>query len=120
MTQVPERPTPKPMQIVLPNSFTNKEQNSRVCVFVKDPVNDFKEKIQDLDIPCIAKVIGYDKLKREYKQYKDKKALLKEYDMFLSDLRVYKMLPECLGKDFYEKKKYPYPLKLHGFSDDDL
>ena len=120
MTQVPVRPSPKPMQIVLPNSFTNSEQNSRVCVFVKDPVDDFKEKIQDLDIPCIAKVIGYDKLKREYKQYKDKKALLKEYDMFLSDLRVYKMLPECLGKDFYEKKKYPYPLKLHGFSDSEL
>lgn len=45
MTQVPVRPSPKPMQIVLPNSFTNKEQNSRVCVFVKDPVNDFKEQI---------------------------------------------------------------------------
>lgn len=40
--------------------------------------------------------------------------------MFLSDLRVYKMLPECLGKDFYEKKKYPYPLKLHGFSEREL
>jgi ribosome biogenesis protein UTP30 len=27
------------------------------------------------------------------------------------------MLPECLGKEFYAKKKYPCPLKLHGFSD---
>ena len=71
-----------------------------------------------MDIPCIAKVIGYDKLKRDFKQYKDKKALLKEYDMFLSDIRVYKMLPECLGKDFYEKKKFPFPLKLHGFASD--
>lgn len=25
------------------------------------------------------------------------------------------MLPECLGKEFYNKKVYPYPLKLHGF-----
>ncbi len=23
------------------------------------------------------------------------------------------MLPECLGKEFYQKKKFPYPLKLH-------
>ena len=35
----------------------------------------------------------------------------------MSDLRVYKMLPEALGKEFYSKKKYPCPLKLHGFSD---
>ena len=25
------------------------------------------------------------------------------------------MLPECLGKEFYSKKKYPCPIKLHGF-----
>ncbi len=37
--------------------------------------------------------------------------------MFLSDIRVYKMLPELLGKEFYQKKKYPCPLKLHGFED---
>ena len=27
------------------------------------------------------------------------------------------MLPEALGKEFYAKKKYPCPLKLHGFSE---
>ena len=37
--------------------------------------------------------------------------------MFLADLRVYKMLPECVGKEFYQKKKYPCPLKVHGFDD---
>ena len=54
-----------------------------------------------MDIPCIAKVIGFDKLKRNFKQYKDKRQLLKEYDCFLADLRVYKMLPELMGKEFY-------------------
>ena len=24
------------------------------------------------------------------------------------------MLPECLGKEFYQKKKFPCPIKLHG------
>lgn len=28
------------------------------------------------------------------------------------------MLPECLGREFYQKKKYPCPLKLHGFKTD--
>jgi ribosome biogenesis protein UTP30 len=63
-------------------------------------------------------VIGYDKLKRNFKQFKDKRALLKDYDAFLADLRVYKMLPEVLGREFYKSKKFPAPLKLHGFSTD--
>ena len=63
----------------------------------------------------MAKVIGYDKLKQNYKQYKDRRILLNEYDLFLADLRVYKMLPEVLGKEFYDKKKFPLPIKLQGF-----
>lgn len=68
---------------------------------MKDPARAFKDQIEDLDLPCIAKVIGFDKLKRNFKQYKDKRLLVKDYDAFLADLRVYKMLPEVLGKEFY-------------------
>jgi hypothetical protein len=28
------------------------------------------------------------------------------------------MLPEVLGREFYQTKKYPAPLKLHGFESD--
>jgi len=62
-----------------------------------------------MDVPCIAKVIGFDKLKRNYKQFKDKRALIKEFDLFVADLRVYKMLPECLGREFYSTKKVSLP-----------
>ena len=101
MQQVPTNPSPKPQMVTIDHPFTTKDQNSRICVFVKDPARAFKDQIQDLDIPCIAKVIGYDKLKRNYKQYVSKRTLLKEYDGFLADLRIYKMLPELLGKEFY-------------------
>ena len=30
------------------------------------------------------------------------------------------MLPELLGKDFYEKKAYPCPIKVHGLNDSEL
>jgi hypothetical protein len=31
------------------------------------------------------------------------------------------MLPDMLGKEFYQKKAYPCPIKVHGFkSDKDL
>ena len=59
-------------------------------------------------------MIGLDKLRRNFKQFKDKRQLLKDYDAFLADLRVYKMLPELMGKEFYQRKKYPCPIKLHG------
>jgi len=85
-------------------------------MFVKDPVRDFKDQIEDLKIPTIAKVMGYDKLKRNFKQYKDRRVLLKDYDAFLADLRIYKMLPELLGKEFYSQKKYPVPIKVHDFT----
>lgn len=116
MTQVPTNPSPKPQLVTIDHPFLTEEQRSRVCVIVKDPARAFKDQIQDLNIPTIAKVIGLDKLKRNFKQYKDKRTLLKDYDAFLADLRVYKMLPELMGKEFYQKKKYPCPVKLHGFS----
>lgn len=115
MTQVPTNPSPKPQLLTIENPFTTEEQRSRVCVIVKDPARAFKDQIQDLNIPTIAKVIGFDKLKRNFKQYKDKRTLLKDYDAFLADLRIYKMLPELMGKEFYQKKKYPCPVKVHGF-----
>jgi ribosome biogenesis protein UTP30 len=120
MTAVPEKPSQRPQLIKIPHPFISETENSRVCIFVKDPARAFKNQIQDLKIPCIAKVIGFDKLKRNFKQYKDKRTLVKDYDAFLSDLRIYKMLPEVLGKEFYQQKMYPVPIKVHDFSNEDL
>jgi ribosome biogenesis protein UTP30 len=120
MTAVPNKPSARPQLIKIPHPFITKAENSRVCVFVKDPARAFKDQIEDMDLPCIAKVIGFDKLKRNFKQYKDKRLLVKDYDAFLADLRVYKMLPEVLGKEFYSKKMYPCPVKVHGFGGKEL
>ena len=65
-------------------------------------------------------MIGFDRLRREYKQFKDKRQLTRDFDVFLSDIRVYKMLPDCLGKEFYQKKLFPAPIKIHGFESKDL
>ena len=42
MTQVPTKPTPRPLQINVPNSFNNEQNDTRVLVIVKDPESDFK------------------------------------------------------------------------------
>lgn len=115
MTKVPTTPTPRPMQVSVPHPFNSEVNDTRVCVIVKDPESAFREEISSLNIPCIAEVIGFDRLKRDFKQYKDKRQLFKDYDLFLADIRIYKMLPELLGKEFYSKKAFPCPIKLHGF-----
>jgi len=120
LTQLPERPSPKPVQVSIPTPIQSKEFNTRVCIFVKDPEADFRRQIEDMDIPCIAEVIGYDRLKRDFRQFKDRRALLNDFDIFLADLRIYKMLPEKLGKEFYSKKVYPCPIKLHGMDSQGL
>ena len=65
-------------------------------------------------------MIGFDRLRRDFKQFADKRQLLKDYDLFLADIRVYKMLPELLGKEFYTKKAFPCPIKVHGMPDAEL
>ena len=118
LNQLPSKPTPRPLQFAVPAPFNTKENDTRVCIFVKDPEADFKKQIADLNIPCIAEVIGFDRLKRDFRQFKDKRQLLKDFDLFLADIRIYKMLPEMLGKEFYSKKQFPCPIKVHGFESD--
>lgn len=45
LTQVPERPTPRPLQVCVPNPFNSEKFDTRVCVFVKDPEADFRNAI---------------------------------------------------------------------------
>ena len=101
----------KPHLLTLPH--TPHGDDRRVCIFVKDPQRAFKDEIADLAIPNIAKVIGFKKVQKNYKEYKDRRGLLNGYDAFLADLRVYKMLPPVLGREFYATKKYPAPVKVH-------
>ena len=105
------------MQIEVPKPFHSEKNMTRVCIFVKDPETEIKALLNDLKVPCVAEVIGFDRLSRDFRQFKDKRQLLRDYDLFLADIRIYKMLPEKLGKEFYTKKAFPCPIKLHGIED---
>lgn len=45
MTALPNKPSQRPQLVKIPHPFINKEENSRVCVFVKDPSRSFKDEI---------------------------------------------------------------------------
>ena len=85
---------------------------TEVCLIVKDPQREFKDKIEAKGITSVKKVIGVSKLRAKFKQYEAKRQLCSSYDLFLADDRVLPMLPHLIGKVFFEKKKQPLPVKL--------
>lgn len=57
-------------------------------------------------------MIKLDKLRTHYKEFKDRRQLLSQFDLFLADDRILPMLTKALGKTFLKAKKQPVPLKL--------
>jgi ribosome biogenesis protein UTP30 len=101
----------RPVTIHLPNSLYGEKYNTRVCLFVKDPRSDFKD--LNLNLPFAKfKVLDIGKLKLKYSRFQERRNLLKEYEIFLCDSKIYFLLKKLLGKPFYVHKKYPVPIKL--------
>lgn len=94
---VPEEYSIKPVQIPLPVPIYSEQFNTRSAIFVTDPQREYKDRLQDLSVPTVAKVIGYEKLKKNYKLLKDKRSLLYSYDLFFCDWRIYNLLRKPAG-----------------------
>lgn len=90
----------------------------RICIFTKDPQRAYKDLVASDAFPAtlrekVQRVLGVDKLKKRYKSYEQKRALLAEYDVFMVDDRIIKIVAEFLGKTFYQSKaKRPVPVRL--------
>jgi len=111
LKKVPEKGRVKPWRIPIEHSlYTDKS----ICLITKDPQASFKAALEKEPIPGVDKVIGLSKLRKNYRQYKERRRLLHTYDLFLADDRVLPMLPALLGVKFFEKKKHPMPVCLKG------
>jgi hypothetical protein len=103
----------RPVNIPLTNSIYNSEKfNTRVCIFVKDPRSSFKELGISSQLPFKIKVIDIKKLKEKYARFQERRNLIKDFEIFLCDQKIYMMLKKLLGKPFYVHKKYPVALKM--------
>ena len=61
----------------------------------------------------VQRVLGIEKLRKRFKSFEQKRALLAEYDLFMVDDRIIKSVAEFLGKTFYKSKaKRPIPVRL--------
>ncbi|KAH7071930.1 ribosomal protein L1p/L10e family-domain-containing protein [Paraphoma chrysanthemicola] len=106
----------KPTKIRLPHSII--PTDVRICVFTKDPQRAYKDLVASDAFPTtlrekVVRVLGVEKLKKRYKSFEQKRALLAEFDLFMVDDRVINIVAEFLGKTFYQSKaKRPIPIRL--------
>lgn len=108
--KIPIRYSIRPNPIKLTNSLYSEKYNTPVCIFVKDPKSAFKE--LEMTFPFELKVIDISKLKLKYERFEQRRNLLKQYEIFLCDSKVYFLLKKLLGKPFYSAKKFPLPIKI--------
>lgn len=128
LARIPEKTSARPIRVEIPHPLhkvlqtsEDKDQNQdgldevEVCLIVKDESKQWvKELLEQFPshTSCIKKVLTLTSLRKKYTQYKDRRELLKRYDLFLADDRILPMLGKALGKNFFQEKKQPIPLKL--------
>ncbi|KAJ2744679.1 proteasome-interacting protein cic1 [Coemansia sp. BCRC 34301] len=100
----------KPSRIPLRVPLYN--ESSSVCLITKNKTDAHMETLQKLKIPQIKEIITLLQLKTEYKAYEARRLLLSTHELFLTDDRVVKSLPELLGVKFFKTKKLPAPVNL--------
>ncbi|CAL8262295.1 unnamed protein product [Arctogadus glacialis] len=113
----------KARNIRIPLPHNQRSDTDEVCLFTRDEPNMtgdqtqrfYKRLLEEKGIN-IAEVIPYKLLKTEYKSIESKRRLLGNFDLFLSDDRIRRLLPSHLGKNFYKNKKDPLSVDLQSKS----
>jgi len=96
----------------LPNTLLDPERGVSLCLFVKDPASELEEVLASAPVPGFDRVIGYKKLREEFREFKRRRALLAEHDGFFCDDRILPMLPKLVGKTFLRPRQTPVPVRI--------
>ena len=107
----------KDTKINIPNSIYSDEFESKnLFILTNEFKNDNKKILSELKGNWTF--VRYDKIKKNFKEYKDKRGLLNNYDLFFCDKALIGNLKKSLGVKFFERKKYPLPVDLSAFKGD--
>ncbi|CAM9142004.1 unnamed protein product [Ectocarpus sp. 13 AM-2016] len=102
----------KPVPIAIPHPL-RKREDCDMCLIVKDNAKVWvKEMAEKEPVEGLTKIIKLDKVRTQYKSFKDRRQLLSQFDLFLADDRILPMLTKALGKTFLKVRKQPVPIKL--------
>jgi ribosome biogenesis protein UTP30 len=113
LKKIPEQGRTKPITLPIPHSLYRPEDGASMCMFVKDNSDELKQKLQADPVDGLERVISLSALRRNYKEFKDRRKLVASHDLFLADDRITPMLTKTLGKTFLSKKKQPVPIRLN-------
>ncbi|XP_060884443.1 ribosomal L1 domain-containing protein 1 [Labrus mixtus] len=112
---------PKEAQTIrIPLPHGQRPDTDEICLFTRDEPKMTSEQTQRFykkllevkGVKNISEIIPYKALRTEYKPFEAKRRLVGNYDLFLSDERVRRLLPSHLGKHFYERKREPLCVNL--------
>ncbi|XP_014855685.1 PREDICTED: ribosomal L1 domain-containing protein 1 isoform X1 [Poecilia mexicana] len=106
--------------IRIPLPHGQRSDTDEVCLFTRDEPRMsaeqtqrfYKKLLEERGVRNVSEIIPLNTLKKEYKPYEAKRRLLGNFDMFLSDERIRRLLPSHLGKHFYTTKKMPISINL--------
>lgn len=87
-------------------------EDTELCLFTKTGKEQTRKLLEDKHVKGVAKIITLEKLRTKYNTFESKRQLSSTYDVFLTDKRLYHLLPQRLGKKFFQKKKFPYPVDM--------
>lgn len=112
---------PKEAQTIrIPLPHGQRPDTEEVCLFTRDEPKMtseqtqrfYKKLLEERGVKNITEIIPYKVLRTEYKPFEAKRRLLGNFDMFLSDDRIRRLLPSHLGKHFYQRKREPLCVNL--------
>ena len=112
VNKLPEKMNIKPIRVALDTSiYAN--ATKKFCMICS---NEFKARFKTVlkgEEFSNWKFLTFDKLRRNFKTFQEKRDLLEEFELFFCEGRVYMLIKKMLGKGFYSKKKYPYPIEFN-------
>ncbi|GFZ48947.1 hypothetical protein JCM24511_06696 [Saitozyma sp. JCM 24511] len=101
-----------PVRIQLPHPPLPPPPATSVCLITKDPQREYKDLLASQGIKFVSRVVGVAKLKGKFKPFEPRRQLMRDHELWLCDDRVVDMMPQLLGKMFFEAKKTPIPVNL--------
>ncbi|XP_077980252.1 ribosomal L1 domain-containing protein 1-like [Glandiceps talaboti] len=105
-------------RISIPHAIHSKRTD--VCLITKDERNMDRDQsgrfyenlLAEKGVKNITHVMSLQKLRKEYRPYQIRRDLVRMYDIFLADARIFRLLDTCTGKEFHRKNKYPIAVNL--------
>ncbi len=118
LNTLPDLNNQKVRHFKLAHSIYGKKFGSNLMFVLSNQVYKQNEELLENFADCWT-FVCYDTLKKEYTEYKDKRGLLKDYTLFFCERKISPLMKKVLGKNFYERKKFPYPVLVDDCLEED-